>query len=58
MAYEVYLDELELELKELGIDINDFNIVETKPNPEFLNSTTEVSKRMFINEEASDSKED
>lgn len=26
--YTVWLDDLELELKELGIDINEFNIVE------------------------------
>lgn len=57
MAYEVYLDDVAEKLAAMGIDINDFNLIETKIDPEFVDEEKDESIR-FVKEKASNSTEE
>lgn len=51
MSYDMYLDELEEKLSELGIDINELNIVkEEDPDDKMSKTTKEDKEKEGLNE--------
>lgn len=57
MAYGANFDEVAAELAEFGIDINEFNIIDTIIDPEFIDESENETNR-FIKEKASNSQEE